>query len=181
MSKLVVGMLAIAGALTTFAKDGSVRIHERRIFTISDEAENVLKDVEHQAWDLSGHADTLQTASRNSRSTREFHAEELERVRQDVNAIGSEMQRLQGLEPGESAWEQETVTRVMPLLRQVAATTGRTIGYLNEYPGRIGFAEYGHLTKELSDQSTDLSKALHDSIHLAELRAKEDHLRAQLQ
>jgi hypothetical protein len=160
---------------------GKVKVHHERVYTIADEAARILKDVEEQAYEVTDHAGTLQMASGIAASSQQFHASELEAIKEDVNAMGKEMQRLQALRQSEAPWEQGTVARVLPLLKQVAATTDQEIRYVNDHPQKLALPEYRNMTKKLYDQSTALWKALHDSIKLANLREREMRLRKDLQ
>jgi Mg2+ and Co2+ transporter CorA len=188
-NKLMTGMLAVACTVVTFAKinhtdeeqDGKAKIHHQRIYTIADEAARILKDIEEQAYEVTDHAGTLHLASSIAPSRREFNASELEAVKEDVNAMGKEMQRLEALRQNEASWEQETVTRAMPLLKQVAATTDEAIRYVNDNPQKLALPEYQQIAKKLYDQSAVLWKTLHDSVKLANLHEREGRLTEDLQ
>ncbi len=180
---VIAGLLASTGVVAAQntgpaeQQGGKVKIHHVKVYTIADESARTLKDVEEQAYDVTDHTGTIQVASGLPATSREFHANELEALKEDVNGMGKEMARLEALRQGETSWEQRTVTRAMPLLKQVAATTDEAIRYVNDNPQKLALPEYQKITKKLYEQSTALWKVLHNSIKLANLREREDRLR----
>lgn len=178
--QLLIGMLALACAVLTFAQSAKMRIHSQKVYTITDEAARILKDVEEQAYEVTGHAGTLYAAGGLPGYSAQFHLSELEAVKDDVNAMGKEMQRLEALRENEAAWERETVGRAMPLLKQLAAATDEAIRYVNGNPQKLAFPQYREMTRRLYGQSADLWKALHGSVRLEDLQEKEARLKAQM-
>ncbi len=177
------GLVAFAGTLIAQNPGApehlgrKAKIHHAKVYTIADEAARVLKDAEEQAYEVTDHAGTIQTANGISEGSQAFYSRELGAIREDLNAIGKSMARLEALQENEKTWERRTVTRTMPLLKQVVATTEEAIRFLNDRPGRVAFSDHQKLTTKLYDQSTVLWKTLHESVRLAELRQREIRLR----
>ncbi len=182
---LIAGLIAFTCVMAAQKTDatkqegGKAKVHVMKTYTIADEAARILKDVEEQGYDVTDHAATLQAGVRVGLS-RESTAGELDALHDDVNGMGKKMQRLEALARNETSWERDTVTRVMPLLKQVATTTDEAIRFVNDKPQHVGLPEYEKITGKLYDQSTALWKALHDSVKLADLREREARLRKAL-
>ncbi len=150
-----------------------------KAYPVVDEAARILKDVEEQAYDVADHASTLQAGNRLGAS-REFNANELDALHDDINAMGKKMQLLEALARNEATWERDVVTRVMPMMKQVAATTDEAIRFVNSKPVDFAPLDYEKITKKLYDQSTALWNTLHDSVKLADLREREAKLKKTL-
>jgi hypothetical protein len=183
LGAILAGVLTLtcvmAAPRTDSAKQQGVKTKVTKGYTVVHEAARILKDVEEQAYDVTDHASTLEAASRLGAS-REFNAEELDALRDDVNGMGKKMQLLEALSRNEAGWEQGTVKRVMPLLKEVAATTDQAINYVDSKPTEFALSDYGKITKKLYDQSTSLWTTLHDSVKLASLREREEQLKKTL-
>lgn len=180
---MVAGFVVFAGMVTAQSTDpaesqgGKVKTHHEKVYTISDEAARTLKDVEEQAYEVTDHAGTVQAASRIEKVGQGFYASELQAMKEDLNAIGYKLQRLEALQQDEKSWERRTVARTTPLLKQVGATADEVIHYVDDNPQKLVFPEYQRMTLKLYNQSTALWKSLHESVRLASLRDRELRLR----
>lgn len=186
LSSIIVASICLLSGLSAQARgnrqdEGKAKIHHKHVFTIADEAGRILKDVEEQSYEVTDHAGTLSIASAVSSTSRAFFMDQLEAVREDVNRMSHELNRLEALEPNEDAWERQAVTRAKPLLTDLLATTDSAIRFLSASPEKIHFKEYQTLTKTLYDQSSSLWHSLHDSVKLADLEKKEAHVRKDLE
>ncbi|MFN7933225.1 MAG: hypothetical protein U0R19_07850 [Bryobacteraceae bacterium] len=186
LSSIVIASFCLFGGLAAQAggsrsDEGKVKIHHKHVFTIADEAGRILKDVEEQSYEVTDHAGTLSIAAAVSSTSRAFFMDQLEAVREDVNRMSRELNRLEALEPNEAAWERQAVTRAKPLLTDLLATTDSAIRFLSANPEKIHLKEYQTLTKTLYDQSSALWHSLHDSVKLADLQKKEEHVRKDLE
>ncbi len=182
---MIVGLIALTCAVAAQKTDpvkrqgGKAAVHAARVYTVVDEAARILKDVEEEGYDLADHAATLQAGGRVGLSW-ESNAAELDALHDAVNGMGKNMQRLEALARNETSWERDTVKRVMPLLKQVAASTDEAIRFINAKPQQIELLEYQKITGKLYDQSTALWNALHDSVKLADLHEREARLKKAL-
>jgi hypothetical protein len=179
---VLTGVMAAKSAPSVEEPSGKVEVHHIKVYTIADEASRVLKDTEEQAYEMTEHTGTLLVATQMT-AGKEFYIDQLDALREDVNDMGRNIARLEALRQNEQPWESTTVTRVTPLLKQLAATTGQAIRFMNDNPQEFGrpFPEYQNITQRLYDQSTTLWRVLHDSVQLADLRQKEERLRNDLQ
>lgn len=160
---------------------GTSRLHHKKVFTVADEAERILKDVKEQGYEVTEHTGELTVASGLVTTSKHFNAAELEAVKEDVNAIGKEMSRLEGLAANESSWERETVSKLKPMLKDLASETDKAIAYTNNHPEKLHLAEYQGDLKHLYELSTSFWRTAHDSVRLADLGKKEKRLRTELQ
>lgn len=185
VNKLAIAALAIAGS--TFASVPSANqdaarttAHATKVFTIRDEASNVLKLTEEQSLDLNEHANTMLAGTSTPFLDREFYISQLDSMKYDVNQLGKRIAYLQAISKYESPAQKKVVERARPLLAQIAKTETAAIEYINQEPRDIEFPQYRTLASQLAGQTETLQRLLHDTVKLADLRGHEQHLRTDL-
>jgi hypothetical protein len=177
---VVAALCGLAPYAAQASTGDKAKIHYKKVYTVQDESARTLKDIEEQAYELSDHAVTIEAAAGVSSLSRQFYVEQMEAVKEDVNAMGKEIAHLEALASYETSAERRTVNRVKPQLKKVAATVEEHLSFLNERPGQLESAAYRDLAATLTRQTESLWKTLHDSVALSDLAQRQQKLRKDL-
>jgi len=86
------------------------------------EVSQLLEDIKGQAADLQRDSDELESFTRSDMSW-QSHAEELDRIKERINAIGKTISKLQNLRSSASPWQQEAIDRIIPVAKKLASNT----------------------------------------------------------
>lgn len=114
---------------------------------LSERASILLAEIKKEAAELSRHADTLGTFARSPQYSWQSHAQYLNRVKDDINAVGERTAELQQISHAVLPWQEQAITEVTSHAAQVAASIQAAIVSLNENKGRHFVPEYrNHLT-----------------------------------
>jgi len=90
------------------------------------EVSQLLEDIKGQAADLQRDSDELESFTRSDMSW-QSHAEELDRIKERINAIGKTISKLQNLRSSASPWQREAIDRIMPVAKKLASNTTAAI------------------------------------------------------
>jgi hypothetical protein len=105
------------------------------------EVSQLLEDIKGQPADLQRDSDELESFTRPDMSW-QSHAEELDRIKERINAIGKTISKLQNLRSSASPWQREAIDRIMPVAKKLASNTTAAIEHLNKNPLRINEPQY---------------------------------------
>src|ERR1700694_5877098 len=125
---LMVGAL-IASTLLLFSMPLSAVTPE------NPEITQLLTDARDKAAELSRDADDMEALIRTDVSW-QTHAEMLESVKEHVNQLGRIAAQLEQKRDSASAWQQQAVDRMLPVLKELATNTTAGINHLNAHRGR---------------------------------------------
>lgn len=109
------------------------------------------------------------------------HAKQLNLMKEDVNALIRDSNRLGSMRDEGSPWQQDAIDRISGLLPEMAAHLTNTINHLNDNKNRTKLQPYRDLA--LTNQ-TIIHKAheiISDYVDYGEAKAKADTLEKQLQ
>jgi hypothetical protein len=120
------------------------------------EVTKLLEDIEVQAADLQRDSDTLESYTHSDVSW-ESHADELNRMKDDINRIGQTIQRLQSLRSSASPWQQEATGRIIPVAQRLASNTQAAIEHLNQNPKRLQDPQYEQYLKSNPEAAAQLT------------------------
>ena len=84
------------------------------------EADRLLRQISSNAAVAARHADLIQSFTRNPQFQYETHAGELTSVKNVINAMGSDLRRLQEIRPGALPWQQLALDRIQSLVAGMA-------------------------------------------------------------
>jgi hypothetical protein len=175
---LTTAVLVTVGIVTFNPLSAQARPHSGTVYTVQDEASGLLKTVEERAYDLQNHADVMQAAS--TMLDRDFFISQTNTIKEDVNAMGKTLARLQALEPVETSPDRDIVEHAKSQLAQIATTTDAAIRYLNDNPGRVQFPAYRNMTTSLQRETAALWEMVHDSIRLDNMTIREQKLKQEI-
>jgi len=133
------------------------------------EVSQLLEDIKGQAADLNRDSDELESFTRSDMSW-ESHADELDRIKERVNAIGKTISRLQNLRSSASPWQREAIDRIMPLAQKLASNTTAAIQHLNKDPLKIHEPQYQQYLRSNAEAASNLAALVKDFVEYGKTR-----------
>jgi DNA repair exonuclease SbcCD ATPase subunit len=146
----------------------------------NQEVSKLLEDIKTQAADLQKDSDTLESFTRNSVSW-ESHAEELESIKERINAIGKTIKQLENLRGSASPWQQEAIDRILPVARKLASNTQAAINHLNKNPKMLQDPQYQEYLKSNAEAAQRLSALVSDFVEYGKTKSKLETLERTLE
>jgi predicted nuclease with TOPRIM domain len=154
----------LVGALLVARADVRAALQEE-----NKEVSNLLDDIKWQAADLDRDSEELESFTRSNASW-ESHADELNRIRDHINAIGKTLSRLQELRSSAAPWQQEAIDRITPLAQKLASSTTAAIEHLNKNPLRINDPRYQEYIKSNAEAASELDALVRDFVAYGKTR-----------
>ena len=171
---LMVGAL-IASMLFVFSTPLSAQKQE------NPEITQLLADARDKAAELSRDADEMESLIRTDVSW-QTHAAMLETVKDHVNELGRIATQLQQKRDSASAWQQQAIDRMLPVLRDLATNTTAAINHLNENKSRpLQISSYPQYLKENAETAHELSDMISSFVKYGDSRAKVEKLEQKLE
>jgi hypothetical protein len=171
---LMVGAL-IASMLFVFSTPLSAQKQE------NPEITQLLADARDKAAELSRDVDDMEALIRSDVSW-QTHAEMLESVKEHVNQLGRIAAQLEQKRDSASAWQQQAVDRMLPVLRELAANTTAAINHLNQNKTRpLQISSYPQYLKENAEAAHNLSDMISSFVKYGDSRAKVEKLEQKLE
>ncbi len=133
------------------------------------EVSQLLEDIKGQAADLQRDSDELESFTRSYMSW-QSHAEELDRIKERINAIGKTISELQNLRSSASPWQREAIDRIMPVAKKLASNTTAAIEHLNKNPLRINEPQYQQYLKSNAEAASNLAALVKDFVEYGKTR-----------
>jgi len=133
------------------------------------EVSQLLEDIKGQAADLQRDSDELESFTRSDMSW-QSHAEELDRIKERINAIGKTISKLQNLRSSASPWQQEAIDRIIPVAKKLASNTTAAIEHLNKNPLRINEPQYQQYLKSNAEAASNLATLVKDFVEYGKTR-----------
>jgi hypothetical protein len=140
------------------------------------EASQLLKEIRSSAHRLTDNAENLR-AFRPGGVSWQGHANELMLAREQVNAVGERIQRLQAIRHVLLPWQQEAVDSVTLRATDVASRTEAAIRHLNDNRNQLWSETYQDHLKTLASQASLMKHSVGVHIELAETQDKLEALR----
>lgn len=106
---------------------------QSKTWNFPKEATGLLKDVRTKAYAAELDAEGLASLSRFDDVSWERNSSHIERIRDDVNAMGKDLCRLQEIRPVALPWQQREIDRITPRLQDMATQTRNAIKLLNAH------------------------------------------------
>ena len=146
----------------------------------SDQVSKILSDVKMEAFQLREDADQLESFSRSSASW-QSHADAIEKIRQNVNAMGRLLARLQEKRSGATPWEQTAIDRISPIAKELAANTAAAIEHLKKNPERLNVAAYQDYLEAVVDSAHNLSAMIGSFVDYGKTQQRLERLSTRLE
>jgi hypothetical protein len=174
-----IGISAAIASLIAFAPQASAK--PASSVTVAQEAQDTLKEMKGIAATAAGEASRLEKLSENSVIDSEVHRDALWSLRRDVNTMGQEIAGLEARRESLEPWEREAVDKVLPLLKEAAASTQSAIEYYNENRNRLWSPEYRALTEKISHDSDQIARTLKNYLKYEKVREEEQQLQSTIE
>ena len=149
--------------------------------TVADEARIKIADLDAKAAALAVAADQFTTVIRNLQLDPSSHLEQLIAIREDANQMGREIATVNAEHEALPQWEQQTIARTLPLLKDTAANAEKAIRFFNANRTHLwAGVDYRHYAEQICKDSEQMRKELGDNLELARLQNKERHVKGNL-
>jgi len=139
----------------------------------------LLQHAREHAAHANMNAEQIETYTR-SRATWESHAAQLARMRENVNELGKDVAALTAAREEGSAWQQEAIDDIDPLLRSLADHLSAMIKHLSENQNRVHMPPYKAYATANYELSQKLVATINDYIDYAEAKSKTEALEQKL-
>lgn len=108
------------------------------------------------------------------------HSDQLNRMREDFNELAKDAAALTAARDEGSAWQQEAIDDVNPLLRSMADHLTAMIQHLGDNQNRVHMPPYVDYAKANYELSNRLHRMISDYVDYAEAKAKAEALEQKL-
>ncbi|HTZ60264.1 MAG TPA: hypothetical protein VMB49_19280 [Acidobacteriaceae bacterium] len=132
-----------------------------------------------QASALDYDADQMQSLLRNDVSW-QTHGAMLASVKEHVNQLSRTMAKLQTERSEASTWQQRSIDRVMPLLRELSENTTAAIEHINANQNRPVSGYYSEYLDSNAENAHEMAQIISETIQYGHTRDKMEKLEDQL-
>jgi hypothetical protein len=146
----------------------------------NSEVSRLLEDARAKAAVLSRDADEMEALTRSAVSW-QTHATMLDTMKEDVNALARDVERLTAARDKASPWQRQAIDRMLPMMRELAANTTAAINHLKEQPSRPTSASYTEYLHQNAETSRELSDMISSFVQYGQTRAKLQRLEQRLE
>lgn len=140
------------------------------------EVVDLLKSFREKASDVEVLSGTIASTAQNRYVTRQSHTVYLNLIKDDINAMGRELARLEQLRDAATPLERVAIDRSAPLLRQMANNTSNAIRLLNDSRELALQRDYEKDAESLAEESTRIFTSVGEILKLAKIHREEEHL-----
>ncbi|MBW4026258.1 hypothetical protein [Acidipila rosea] len=146
----------------------------------SPEINKLLADAKDHAVLAENDADTLSSYT-NSKLSWETHAHRLEMIKTHVNNLGKVVADLKDKRAEGSAWQQEAIDRIDPLLNDMAENLTATINHLNDNRAKVHMPPYRDYAKANYELAARTTAVISDLVEYGKAKAKSESLEQKLE
>lgn len=146
----------------------------------SDQVTQLLLDAKGQAFQLSMDASTMESYTRSNLGW-ETHSDAIARIKDDVNAAGRTLTKLDNARYAASPWQTTAIDRITPLLKEIASNTTTVIKYIGANPRRLTNGDYKDYIEANSDLAEKLAGLIKDFVDYGNTKSRLDRLAAKLE
>jgi hypothetical protein len=144
------------------------------------EVSRLLEDARAKAAVLSRDADEMEALTRSAVSW-QTHASMLDTMKEDVNELARDVEKLTDARDKASPWQQQAIDRMLPMMRELAANTTAAINHLKEQPSRPTSPSYVEYLRQNAETSRELSDMISSFVQYGQTRAKLQRLEQRLE
>ncbi len=138
----------------------------------SAEISRLLKETMFYASQAESDAAELESYSQSDLSW-ESHAEQLERMRDDVNNMVVLVQRMNVLRSDGSSWQQDGIDQINPLLEEMVDRLTTTITEGNKHPELVRMMKFRNYVHACADTASQTHKLISDLVAYDRTRSRE--------
>jgi signal transduction histidine kinase len=165
-------MLACSAAFSTIAM-GADAMESEAVF-------QVLSNAKTQAFQLKEDAERLESFTRSSASWAS-HKDAVNMIKDDVNAMGRLLAKLQDNRPGAASWQQSAIDRVTPVAQELATNTTAAIERLNRNPQALNTPDYQNYLEAIVDSANNLASTITNLVDYGKTKQRLDRLASKLE
>jgi hypothetical protein len=140
----------------------------------------LLVDAREKAAALAKDADEMESLLRSDVSW-QTHADMLTRIKDHVNDLAKDVEKMVAARSSASPWQQQAIDRMLPMMRELAANTTAAINHLNENRTRPTTGNYVAYLKENTETAQQLSQMISSYVRYGETKAKLQNLEQKLE
>lgn len=146
----------------------------------SEEINGLLADARTESGMLKVDTAELETFTRSNLSWKTF-ASKLDRVKDHVNKAGELTAKLNSARESGSAWQQDAIDHVNPLLRDLASSVTAAIQHLSEHQSLVHSSHYREYLHTTHEQASNLSSLIGDYVEYGKSKDKMEALAKDLE
>ena len=135
-----------------------------------------LQDLRSLMGKLNSDAGELEAFRHSPRLQWRTHADQLNQIRDHVNALGEQVSRLQKMKYASAEWQQRAIDLIVPVAVQVADRTQSAIHHLKENRGYLWAPDYVDHLQAISALSDKLYGTIDDCLEIAAAQQKIEQL-----
>jgi len=140
------------------------------------EGRMLLSQIQDHASAISEEVEPLDMQTRVSEGGGWMESATLNEVREDVNTIGKDLNRLEELRTQLEPWEQQEIDRIAPLAVEIADATNDGIRTFNRNQNQTWNTQLSAELTTLSNKADELRKSVNESLELAKLNKEIERL-----
>lgn len=149
--------------------------------SFENEASRLLKQVKVLSGQLKATGDRLEAlAAANKLDRQHTHASELTEAREQINAIGKRLNRLQAIRSATASWQQNAIDEIVPVAANVAAHTQSALEHLNENRGFLYAPAYADYLAGIAQHSSELKSTVDAYLEFANTSDQHQKLQQKL-
>jgi len=146
----------------------------------SKEVSTIFVDAKTEAVQLKQDAEEMNSFVHSGLSW-QTHAAQLDQIKQHVNNTGEIVAKLNNARNAASPWQQQATDRIIPMLKELAASVETTITFLGQNQKRLATAPYTEYVEANTDFAVDLSQVISDYVAYSEAKHKSEELGRKLE
>lgn len=141
----------------------------------SEQVSKMLSDAKMQAFQLKEDAEQMETFSRSSGSWAS-HVEAINKIKENVNAMGRLLAKLQDNRSSAVLWQRTAIDRIIPVAKELAANTSKAIEHLNKTPERLTTPAYQNYLEAIADSASNLASTIAEFVDYGKTKQRLDRL-----
>jgi hypothetical protein len=169
---VLLAMLAISASQGLMAADEPAQD--------SEQIAELFQQAKESSAQLTRDSEELVTFQK-SRLSWESHAQQVDAIKEHVNNIGKLEEKLRNARESGSAWQQEAIDRVNPLLKEIADNLENTIEHLNNNRSALFAPPYPEYVQTNADLATELHSMIADFVDYGKSKQKFQELQQKLE
>jgi hypothetical protein len=146
----------------------------------SEDISRLLNDAKTQSLQAEWDADQLVAYTRSGVSW-QSHSNQLDRMKEHVNALGKLNKELRDQRDAGSLWQQTAIDRTTPLLQEMADTLTATIKHLNDHKSEIQLQQYRDYADANYEVANRMSRMVSDFVDYGKAKSRAVELEQKLE
>lgn len=146
----------------------------------SPEVSELLTQAKTRAVQLRNDAEVMKSFSLSGVSW-ESHADQLNLIKEHINALGNVLQQMSDQRHLASPWQQAAIDRITPLAAELASNVETTIEHLTNNRNRLQTPQYRDYLTSNADVANSLSALISDYVSYGKSKANYQKLGSELE